>query len=332
MRQTSPIIIILLALAACVTATPKAQAQSVAVKTNLLYDATLTPNLGVEMGLGKRTTAQLSYGLNPWKFSEGKSIRHWQLMGEGRYWLCSKFNGHFLGVHAMGGQFNMAKVNARLYTNAQLPEAFKGYKIVHISDLHLSTYDDRPAALQRIVDSINAQQPDLICFTGDLVTIGVSEEASPYTDILRQLHATDGVVSVLGNHDMLIYTQLSEQRRLAEVEHLADYERTQLGWHLLRNEHLTIERNGQHINIIGVDNCSCEGEGFRTIYAGDLQKAKAGTDGFSILLSHDPSHWRAEVLNTDIPLTGNRGLYYKSRYRLPILILSGVCGSYVIRM
>ena len=116
MRQIRPIIIILLALAACFTATPKAQAQSVAVKTNLLYDATLTPNLGVEMGLGKRVTAQLFYGLNPWKFSEGKSMRHWQLMGEGRYWFCSKFNGHFLGVHAMGGQFNMAKVNARLYT------------------------------------------------------------------------------------------------------------------------------------------------------------------------------------------------------------------------
>ena len=78
------------------------------------------------------------------------------------------------------------------------------------------------------MDSINAQQPDLICFTGDWVTTGVSE-ANPYIDILRQLHATDGVVSVLGNYDMLIYTHLSEQRCLAEVEHLADYERTQLG-------------------------------------------------------------------------------------------------------
>ena len=128
------------------------------------------------------------------------------------------------------GRFRL-EVKPTTYTDAQLPEAFKGYKIVHISDLHLSTFNDRPAALQRIVDSINAQQPDLICFTGDLVTIGVSE-ANPYTDILRQLHATDGVVSVLDNHDMLIYTHLSEQRRLAEVEHLADYERTQLGWHL----------------------------------------------------------------------------------------------------
>ncbi len=199
------------------------------------------------------------------------------------------------------GRFRL-EVKPTTYTNAQLPETFKGYKIVHISDLHLSTYDDRPAALQRIVDSINAQQPDLICFTGDLVTLGISE-AEPFTGILRQLHATDGIVSVLGNHDLLIYTHLTEQQRFAEVERLADYERTQLGWHLLRNEHRTIERNGQHINIIGVDNCSCEGEGFRTIYAGDLPKAKAGTDGFSILLSHDPSHWRAEVLDTDIPLT-----------------------------
>lgn len=183
-----------------------------------------------------------------------------------------------------------------------MPNCPKPSKAIRLFISATCTSPHTTTALQRIVDSINAQQPDLICFTGDLVTIGVSE-ANPYTDILRQLHATDGVVSVLGNHDMLIYTHISEQRRLAEVEHLADYERIQLGWHLLRNEHLTIERNGQHINIIGVDNCSCEGEGFRTIYAGDLQKARASTEGFSILLSHDPSHWRAEVLNTDIPLT-----------------------------
>ena len=116
MRQKSLLFIVLLAWTALFMARPGAQAQTVAVKTNLLYDATLTPNLGVEVGLGKRTTAQLFYGLNPWKFSEGKSMRHWQLMGEARYWLCSKFNGHFFGIHVMGGQFNMAKLNARLYT------------------------------------------------------------------------------------------------------------------------------------------------------------------------------------------------------------------------
>lgn len=88
--------------------------QKLAVKTNLLYDATLTPNLGAELGLSHRSTLQLVYGLNPWKLSDGKSLRHWQLMPEYRWWLCSKFNGHFFGVHAMGGQFNMAKVDATL--------------------------------------------------------------------------------------------------------------------------------------------------------------------------------------------------------------------------
>lgn len=116
MRQFRPLVIVILALASLSLIVGEARAQQVAVKTNLLYDATLTPNIGAEVGLGKRSTAQLFYGLNPWKFSEGKSIRHWQLMGEYRYWLCSKFNGHFFGVHAMGGQFNMEKVNARLYT------------------------------------------------------------------------------------------------------------------------------------------------------------------------------------------------------------------------
>lgn len=199
------------------------------------------------------------------------------------------------------GRFR-TEVKQETYCNASLPRPFEGYKIVHISDLHLSTYDDRPKALQHIVDIINAQEPDLICFTGDLVTMG-TEEAMPYTGILRQLQARDGIVSVLGNHDMLIYTRLNEEQRLREVERLAEYERDTLGWNVLRNEHITIEREGQSIHIIGVDNCSCEGEGFKTIYCGDLQKAKADTQGFSILLSHDPSHWRAEVLQTDIPLT-----------------------------
>lgn len=199
------------------------------------------------------------------------------------------------------GRFR-TEVRQETYHNTSLPHPFEGYKIVHISDLHLSTYDDHPEALQHIADIINAQEPDLICFTGDLVTIGV-EEALPYTGILRQLKARDGIVSVLGNHDMLIYTHFSEDERLKKVEQLANYERERLGWTVLRNEHIDIEREGQRIHITGVDNCSCEGEGFQTIYCGDLQKAISGADGFSILLSHDPSHWRAEVLQTDIPLT-----------------------------
>lgn len=90
----------------------------VAVKTNVLYDATTTPNLGVEVGVGTRSTVQLFYGLNPWTFdsqSHGqRKAKHWLLMPEWRWWPCSKFNGHFFGVHAMGGQFNAANVDLPL--------------------------------------------------------------------------------------------------------------------------------------------------------------------------------------------------------------------------
>lgn len=94
------------------------QAQEFAVKTNLLYDATTTPNLGVEIGLGRRTTAQVFYGLNPWTFggsgADEKKVKHWLVMPELRYWTCSKMNGWFFGVHAMGGQFNAANVDLPL--------------------------------------------------------------------------------------------------------------------------------------------------------------------------------------------------------------------------
>jgi len=235
-----------------------------------------------------------------------------------------------MGYGIFFGRFRLW-VNRTDYTSSDLPAAFDGYKVVHISDLHLSTFDDRPSALQRVVDSINALQPDLICFTGDLVTMGVAE-AQPYVNILRGLRATDGVVSVLGNHDLLIYSRFSEEQRLAEVERLAAFERDTLGWQLLRNQHLTIKRNTnaptdiqpltapdttdiqtltatdtttpQTLTIVGVDNSSCDGQGFRAIYSGDLPKALQGTDGFRILLSHDPSQWAAEIVDkTPISLT-----------------------------
>jgi len=200
----------------------------------------------------------------------------------------------FLSLMAYGiwiGRFRMV-VNEQVFQSSQVPEQLDRYKIVHISDLHLSTFDDKPDALQRVVDSINAQTPDLICFTGDLVTSGV-EEAMPYTAILQQLRAKDGVYSVLGNHDFLIYRRhYSDEERQREVERVAQYERDSLGWHLLRNSHCRIN---EALTLICVDNRSGDGQGFHTINAGDLPQAMEGTDGFRILLTHDPSHWRAEV-------------------------------------
>lgn len=91
------------------------RAQEVAVKTNLLYDATTTPNIGVEVGLGGKSSLNIVYGLNPWKFdsdSHGKRFaRHWLVMPEYRWWACTRLSGHFLGIHTLGGQMNVANVN-----------------------------------------------------------------------------------------------------------------------------------------------------------------------------------------------------------------------------
>ncbi len=186
-----------------------------------------------------------------------------------------------------------------------LPDSFDGYKIVHISDFHLSTFDGHPEKIQKLVDTINAQQPDLICFTGDLVTWNTAE-ATPYTQILKQLTAKDGVMTILGNHDFLIYNRsfVNVAAQMAEVECLSAYQRDTLGWKLLRNEHHVIHRGADSLTIIGVDNIHGNGQGFSTIDYGDLHKAMVGTEGYRILLTHDPSHWEAEVLHhTDIPLT-----------------------------
>ena len=88
-------------------------AQQLAVKTNLLYDATTTPNIGVELGVGKKHSMQLYYGLNPWKFNTDngkKFFKHWMLAPEYRYWFCHRFQGSFVGVHGLGGEFNAANV------------------------------------------------------------------------------------------------------------------------------------------------------------------------------------------------------------------------------
>ena len=85
-------------------------AQHFALKNNLLYDATTTPNLGFEVGLSKKVTLDVSAGYNPFKFNDGKKLKHWLVMPEVRYWTCEKFNGTFIGVHALGGQYNIAGI------------------------------------------------------------------------------------------------------------------------------------------------------------------------------------------------------------------------------
>lgn len=207
--------------------------------------------------------------------------------------------GYFIGRWKL-------KVKDIEYVNSELPPAFNGFRIVHISDLHLSTFNNHTEKLREIVDSINAQQPDLVCFTGDLVTLGRAE-AQPHTAMLKDIKAKFGVVSVLGNHDFLIYDSRFEtdDQRGKAVDDLADYVRNELGWTLLRDSNMVIKaQDNSTITIAGVDNKNCIKQGYRTINAGDLPKAMQGASGFTILLSHDPSHWDYEVLpETSIPLT-----------------------------
>lgn len=212
----------------------------------------------------------------------------------------------FLSAMAYGyhvGRWNVKSVMIE-YAHKDIPRAFDGFRIVHISDLHLSTFDDSKERFREFVNEINRHAPDLVCFTGDLVTVG-KEEAEPYTAMLREIDARHGVLSVLGNHDFLIYGFNRDSDKDTAVEELARYQEETLGWNLLRNESAVIEaEDGSRITFLGVDNANFGNQGFRTIHRGDLNKAMEGTDGFRVLLSHDPSHWRAEVIpDTDIPLT-----------------------------
>lgn len=183
----------------------------------------------------------------------------------------------------------------------RLPASFAGYRIVHLSDFHIGTYALSPETVRRIIDEVNGLHPDLIVFTGDLVNMA-PEETDLFADVLKKLRATDGVISVLGNHDYCLYRRYtapdSPHKSLARlVERERDY-----GWRLLRNEHVEIARGSEKISVVGVENAGSKSFPDRS----DLSKAVGSlpSDEFKILLSHDPTHWRREVLPaTDIDLT-----------------------------
>ncbi|MBS1763598.1 MAG: metallophosphoesterase [Bacteroidetes bacterium] len=183
-----------------------------------------------------------------------------------------------------------------------LPKEFEGFKIAQISDIHTGSFFDTQPTKDAValVNSLNA---DVIFFTGDLVN-DRSDEAVPHMDNLKQLTAPYGVYSILGNHDYGDYVSWpSVQAKADNLQQLKDIHK-QLGWKLLLDEHTFIERNNQRMGIIGVQNWSTH---LHFPKYGNLQKAIQGMDfaPVNVLLSHDPSHWRAEVLNyqKDIHLT-----------------------------
>lgn len=186
------------------------------------------------------------------------------------------------------------------FTSPDLPPYFDGYRLVQITDFHLGSFPPSNDFVQKVVDATNNEEPDMILFTGDLVNNQASE-VEPYLDTLGQLHASDGIYSIWGNHDYCEYGNnhsigaLKRNRRM-----LYGYQES-LGWHQLMNEHHVVSHGMASIAVIGVENPGQPPFTNRS----NLKKAMKGLnpDMFKILLSHDPHHWRREVVGKKIQLT-----------------------------
>lgn len=186
------------------------------------------------------------------------------------------------------------------FTSPDLPPYFDGYRLVQITDFHLGSFPPGNDFVQKVVDATNNEEPDMILFTGDLVNNQASE-VEPYLDTLGQLHAQDGIYSIWGNHDYCEYGNnhsigaLKRNRRM-----LYGYQES-LGWHQLMNEHHVVSHGMASIAVIGVENPGQPPFTNRS----NLKKAMKGVDPdmFKILLSHDPHHWRREVVGKKIQLT-----------------------------
>jgi len=187
-----------------------------------------------------------------------------------------------------------------------LPDSFKGLKIVHISDIHCGSLTDKNAVMKG-VDKIIQEKPDLILFTGDLVN-NRAEEMESFMDVFNRLTAPLGVYSTLGNHDYGDYVHWdTRQDKINNLERLKQVH-ADLGWRLLMNEHVELQKGEHKIALLGVENWSAKA---RFPKYGNMVKTYAGSEPypFKILMSHDPSHWDAEVRrkysDIDLMLSGH---------------------------
>jgi len=190
------------------------------------------------------------------------------------------------------GKYNFRIHKAKL-TFKDLPKEFDGLRITQVSDIHCGSFGDRSEVL-RGVKLANDQGSDLMLFTGDLVNFR-SDEMEQWVDVFKEFKAPMGKYSILGNHDYGDYVQWpSEEVKQANLVRLCDFH-LKIGFKLLRNENLKIEKNNQSIELLGCENW---GRGGFSKY-GDLVKTMQGTspDSFKILMSHDPTHWEEQVMN-----------------------------------
>ena len=201
----------------------------------------------------------------------------------------------FLVFYGMTAGFRPLVVRQIEFASADLPAAFDGYRIVQFSDVHVATMTgSRQDMLQQLIDSINGQAPDMIVFTGDMQNIQPEELIPPMLSF-RQLHASDGVYAVLGNHDYSVY-----QKDIIR----------KMGFDLLLNEHRIIHRDSDSIVVAGMENW---GKAERAPKEGDVKKTLNSpfstlNSQFVLMLQHDPTCWREKILpecNTQLTLSGH---------------------------
>ena len=210
-------------------------------------------------------------------------------------------NAMWLGVTSTPYKYEVKQVEI---SSERLPQAFDGYRIVQISDLHLGTYENDTTFIAECVDAVNALKPDVIMFTGDLVS-RTTDEAYSFTGSLSRLKAKDGILSILGNHDYDDYTDMSPEQKREDHEMLCDLI-GELGWQLLSNEITMLHQGADSIAVIGTENFS---KGHTPNYCKlETTGANISDSTFTILLQHNPQLWREQVLgksSIDLMLSGH---------------------------
>ena len=208
-------------------------------------------------------------------------------------------------LYGFGNKYKYQLVHKKVKIN-NLPEAFKGFKIIHISDIHSGSLKEKEA-VQKGIELIQKQNADLILFTGDIVNDRATE-MEDWKDVFGQLAAPKGVFSTLGNHDYGDYVQWpSKSAKEANLNALKQVHAS-MGWKLLMNENVSIEQGGAQIKLVGIENWGAKA---RFPKYGKMDQAMEGVDPKEviILMSHDPSHWEAQVIleypHVDLMLSGH---------------------------
>ena len=195
-------------------------------------------------------------------------------------------------LYGFGNKYNYKVIKKKIALKG-LPASFKGFKIIHISDIHSGSLKDKAAVLKGI-ELIEKQNADIVLFTGDLVNDRASEMYD-WMDVFNKIKAPNGVYSTLGNHDYGDYVKWDTvEEKKQNLEALKQVHQD-LGWRLLMNENISIEKNGEKIKIVGIENWGAKAR-FPKYGKMDLAMQGVNKEEVAILLSHDPSHWEAEVI------------------------------------